>query len=282
MGFSINCDLNKSFDKSIELSSNLSKTNCSDIDIFKGKNNKALTTTSVKEPIFNHSKTNTINCSYEKRGTSFVKVSPFEVIKKPYEEFSTSSNLDTSNPNQVNKWRELTGLSSEEAIKDMQKFERKRAIENKKKNQIMDNTRASNGLTFKEALHTYMKLYEKYSKQCRVEVPNIMKSDNVPDYWGTDGRFIGGGTCAVDASKIEDKMSPEEVKQFRQAKAAIKELESNGKFMQTARESASYNIYKDFIDQMAWDRAGLTAWESYAKAIGEDPKSGIHPWRWKD
>lgn len=282
MSFPINFDSNKGLDKKIELNSNLSKTNCSDLDVFQAKDTKVLTTTGLEKSIFNNFQKDVTDSGCDSKDKSMRIPSPFEEIKKTYEEFPTSSPLDNPTPNQMSKWAELTGLPLEEARKDLQNSLRKNAAENAKKNQIMDNTRASNGLTFKEALHTYMKLYEKYSKECRVEVPFIMKSDNVPEYWGTNGRFIGGGVRAVDASKIEEKMSKEEVEQFRQAKAAIKELESNGKFMQTAKGSASYTIYKNFIDQMAWDRSGLTSWENYAKATGQDPESGINQWRWVD
>lgn len=217
------------------------------------------------------------NSNSAEQGKNIVISSPYDEIEQPYEEFSTDIRLDETNDNTVSKWMELTGINTkDEAVKDMQQSKKATAAENEKKNEIMNNTRASNGMTYKDAIQTYMRLYNEYLRYCQVEVPAVMQTEQAKKGGIPNGEFVGGMRFDVDPSKIEEHMSAEDKKQYHEAQQALAELEKNEEFMNIAQDSKSHNIYERFKVYQQHDGSALKLWQDYAAKNGINPEGAMN------
>lgn len=265
-----NSDLGKSF--SLRKSDNLKNEPLFDF----AKNSKMQELENLTYPSQAASVKNTTS---EVQGKSIViaVTSPYEDIEQPYEEFCTDLDLDTSDDNTLSKWMELTGIKTkEEAIKDIKQSNQTTAAENKKKNEIMNNTRASNGMTYKEALQTYMRIYNEYLRYCQVEVPVILQTEHAQKEGIPNGEFIGGMCFDVDPSKIEEHMPSQVKEQYHQVQQALAELEKNEEFMKVAQESRSHKISQKFKRTLQYDGSALRRWQDYAARNGIDPESQMN------
>lgn len=210
---------------------------------------------------------------------NFVGNDIYDEIEQPYEEFSTDSSWRKSEitDNTLSKWMELTGIKTkEEALKDIEQTGKATAAENKKKNEIMNNTRASNGMTYKEAVQTYMRLYNEYLRYCQVEVPWVIQTEHARKEGIPNGEFVGGMVFDVDPSKIEEHMPPGVKEQYHQAQQAIAELEKNEEFMKVAKDSKTHGIYDSFQKLRQINGASLRKWQDYAARNGMDPESQMN------
>lgn len=147
-----------------------------------------------------------------------------------YEEFRTTDLTEEEIQNRI-KTSRLFGpeKSRDEIIAEY----KKQVKENKRKNEILNNTKASNGLSYPEAKRIRMKLYEKYLPATRVRCP------------GSDGNL---SYIDVVPGEVEGKMSASDRELYRKAETAIKELEQNKELMDIYNGSNS--LYRSHTAQL--------------------------------
>ena len=158
-----------------------------------------------------------------------------------------------------------------DSVEELQKILNKEKVENDKKNKLLQNTKASNGMTYPEAKRVYMELYDKYIKMCKVNVPWVLSVDS-SDYRGD---FIGGRVDDIDPSLLESKMTVEHRKLFNEAKAAIAELSQNKELMAAYKGSTTQRLESTFDSGRSFEGLHVRIWNDAAREMGVDPRKEV-------
>lgn len=149
-----------------------------------------------------------------------------EIESGDYEEFKTSDLTEEEIQARM-KYSLFGPKTREEVLEAHEKYVKKAREYNSK----LNSTKASNGMSYPEAQRTYMRLYEKYIAETRVICP------------GSDGNL---SYLDVVPSKLEEKMTPEDLDLFKRAKAAMAELEADEELMEVYKLSHTGMLYSKF------------------------------------
>lgn len=169
-----------------------------------------------------------------------------QIEKGNYEEFSTEPPSEET----VNTCMYFFGGTREETIAILNKAKQKNKVKNKK----LNNTKASNGMSYPEAKRTYMRLYEKYILATRVTCP------------GADGNL---SYVDVDSSRLKEKMSPADLELYEKAEAAMAELEQNKELMSLYENSRTASLESYFSISHNSDGINVREWKGtkYVKEV---------------
>lgn len=180
-------------------------------------------------------------------------------LKETHDEFDIDEKPLTEE--EIQEGMKFYGVSREKAIEMRKQY----VEQNKKYNEMLKNTKASNGMTLTEAKRAYMDLYMKYIEQTSVAVPWVC--DNGRE------EFIGGGRLEVDPDRIEEHMSSEDRELFQKVKAAIAELEQNTELMEAYKHSNTHFMESEFNHRTFLDGSGVRSWKAFAQKHGLNPYS---------
>lgn len=180
-------------------------------------------------------------------------------LKETHDEFDIDEKPLTEE--EIQEKMKFYGVSREKAIEMRKQY----VEQNKKYNEMLKNTKASNGMTLTEAKRAYMDLYMKYIENTSVTVPWVC--DNGRE------KFIGGGRLEVDPEKIEEHMSSEDRELFQKAKAAIAEFQQNAELMEAYKHSNTHFMESEFNHQTFLDGSGVRSWKAFAQKHGLNPYS---------